>query len=160
MRFDSRSTRTMLAALALAVATTACAKDDDAATTDNVAGGTVDSASVANTNTAAFRVTDVELGKRLNAENKLDGTTDDFGVRDTIVAAVKTEGTATGATLMARWTYQDGQVVEEQNQTVNATAETITTFRLMKATAWPKGNYKLTVMLNGAAVETEDFEIK
>jgi len=155
MRFDSRSTRTALAALALAIGTVACAKPDDAATTDS-AGGTVDSVVAP----AAFRVSDVELGKRVDAENKLTDKTDDFAVRDTIIAAVKTEGTASGATLMARWTYQDGQVVEEQSQTINATGDLITNFRLTKATAWPKGNYKLTVLLNGAEVETEDFEIK
>ena len=158
MRFDTRSTRTTLAALALAVAATACAKNDDAATTDNVAGGTVDSATVANT--AAFRVSDLEVGKSIGADNKINDETDDFGVRDTLYASVKTEGTATGATLMARWTYQDGQVVEEQSQTINATGEHITSFKIMKPTAWPKGNYKVTIMLNGAAVETEDFEIK
>ena len=158
MRFDTRSTRTTLAALALAVATVACGKKDDAATTDNVAGGTVDSAAVANT--AAFRVTDVELGKSVDADRKIKDKADNFGVRDTIFAAVKTEGTASGATLMARWTYQDGQVVEEQSQTINSTGEMLTNFRIMKDTAWPKGNYKLTVLLNGAAVETEDFEIK
>jgi hypothetical protein len=135
----------------------ACAKPDEAATTDS-AGGTVDSAGVIAP--AAFRVSDVELGKRVDAENKLADQTDDFGVRDTIIAAVKTEGTASGATLMARWTYQDGQVVEEQSQTINATGDMTTNFRLTKATAWPKGNYKLTVLLNGAEVETEDFEIK
>jgi hypothetical protein len=156
MRFDSRSTRTALAALALAIGTVACAKPDEAATTDSAA-GTVDSAAVA---TPAFRVSDVELGKRVDAENKLTDKTDDFGVRDTIIASVKTEGTASGATLMARWTYQDGQVVEEQSQTINATGDLLTNFRLTKATAWPKGNYKLTVLLNGAEVETEDFEIK
>ena len=154
MRFDSRSTRTAIAVLALAIGTAACARPDEAATTDSAA-GTVDSAPV-----AAFRVSDVELGKRVDAENKLTDKTDDFAVRDTIIAAVKTEGTASGATLMARWTYQDGQVVEEQSQTINATGDLITNFRLTKATAWPKGNYKLTVLLNGAEVETEDFEIK
>lgn len=160
MRIDTRSTRNTLAALALAIGTVACGGNDDAATTDNVAGGTVDSASVANPATAAFRVTDVEIGKGIETDRTIRDGTDEFGVRDTINAAVKTEGNATGAVLMARWTYQDGQVVEEQSQTINATGETITAFRLMKATAWPKGNYKLTVMLNGTAVETEDFEIK
>ena len=161
MRFNPRSTRTTLAALTLAIAASACAGNDDA-TTDNVAGGTVDTANAAataNTNTS-FRVSDVELGKRVDAENKLAESTDDFGVRDTIVAVVKTEGASSGTTLMARWMYQDGQVVEEQSQTINATGDMTTVFRLSKATAWPKGTYKLAIMLNGAEVETEDFEIK
>ena len=160
MRFDTRSTRTTLAALALAVAATACAKNDDAATTDNVAGGTVDSATAANSNANAFRVSDVEIGKSINEDKTIKDGTDDFGVRDTIYAAVKTEGSASGATLVARWTYQDNQVVEEQTQTINATGDMITSFRLTKATAWPKGNYKLAILLNGTEVETEDFEIK
>ena len=162
MRFDTRSTRTRLLALALAVGAAACAKSDDDATTDNVAGGTVDSASVAapNTDANAFRVSDVELGKSINEDKTIKDGTDDFGVRDTIYAAVKTTGNAANATLIARWTYQDNQVVEEQSQTLNTTGDMITSFRLTKATAWPKGNYKLTVLLNGAEVETEDFEIK
>jgi len=158
MRFDTRSTRTQLIALALAVGVAACAKNDEPATTDNVAGGTVDSAAAMNN--AAFRVSDLEIGKSIDADKKIKDKEGKFGVRDTIYASVKTEGTASGATLLARWTYQDGQVVEEQSQTLNAMGEMITNFRIMKATAWPKGNYKLTIMLNGAAVETEDFEIK
>ena len=158
MRFDSRSTRTTLAALALAIGTVACAKNDDAATTDNVAGGTVDSAAVANT--AAFRVSDVEIGKSIDADKKIKDKTSEFGVRDTIFASVKTEGTSSGAKLVARWTYQDGQVVEETTETLTTTGDMITNFRVTKPTAWPKGPYKLTILLNGAAVETEDFEIK
>ena len=159
MRFDSRSTRTTLAALALAIGTVACAKDDDAATTDNVAGGTVDSATVANANAKAFRVSDLEVGKSVGADLKINDETDDFGVRDTLYASVKTEGTASGATLTARWTFGE-QLVEEQTQTLTTTGDQITNFRIMKPTAWPKGSYKVTIMLNGAAVETEDFEIK
>jgi hypothetical protein len=158
MRFDTSSTRIL--ALALAIGAAACAKGDDAATTDEVAGGTVDSATAANSNATAFRVSDVEIGKSINEDKTIKDGTDDFGVRDTIYAAVKTSGTAANATLVARWTYQDNQVVEEQTQTLNATGDMITSFRLTKATAWPKGTYKLSVLLNGAEVETEDFEIK
>ena len=157
MRFDTRSTRIQILAIALAVGAAACAKKDD--TTDNVAGGAIDTTPTATT-PAAFKVSDVELGKSLNTDKTIKDNTDDFGVRDTIFASVKTEGSATGATLTARWTFQDNQVVEEQTQTINATGDAITEFHIMKATAWPKGNYKLSILLNGTEVETEDFEIK
>ena len=157
MRFDTRSTRIQILAIALAVGAAACAKKDD--TTDNVAGGAIDT-TPATTTPAAFKVSDVELGKSLNTDKTIKDNTDDFGVRDTIYASVKTEGSATGATLTARWTFQDNQVVEEQTQTINATGDAITEFHIMKATAWPKGNYKLSILLNGTEVETEDFEIK
>ena len=155
MRFDTRTTRVQLLALALAFGAAACAKKDDA-TTDNVAGGAVDTTPAP----AAFKVTDVELGKSIDTDKKIKDKADDFGVRDTIFASVKTEGAATGANLTARWTFQDGQVVEEQTQTINATGDAITEFHIMKATAWPKGTYKLAILLNGTEVETEDFEIK
>ena len=157
MRFDTRGTRVQLLALALAFGAAACAKKDDA-TTDNVAAGTVDTAGAAAAR--AFKVSDVKLGKSINADKTIKDNTDGFGVRDTIYASVKTEGSATGATLTARWTFQDGQVVEEQTQTINATGDAITEFHVMKATAWPAGNYKLSILLNGTEVETEDFEIK
>jgi hypothetical protein len=157
MRFDTRSTRVQLLALALAFGAAACAKKDEA-TTDNVAGGTVDSAGAVAA--AAFKVSDVELGKSLNTDKTIKDNTDDFGVRDTIYASVKTQGSANGATLVARWTFQDGQVVEEQTQTITATGDSVTEFHITKATAWPKGTYKLAILLNGTEVETEDFEIK
>jgi hypothetical protein len=157
MRFASRTTRVQLLALALAFGAAACAKKDEA-TTDNVAGGTVDTTGAVATPT--FKVADVELGKSIDVDKKIKDHTDKFGVRDTIFASVKTEGAATGANLTARWTFQDGQVVQEDTQTINATGDAITEFHVMKPTAWPKGNYKLTILLNGTAVETEDFEIK
>ena len=160
MHLHTSSSRTRLLALALAIGAAACAKNDDAATTDNVAAGTVDSAADSATAAGAFRVADVEIGKSVNEDKTIKDGTDDFGVRDTIYASVKTSGTAANATLVARWSYQDNQVVEEQSQTLNATGDMITSFRLTKPTAWPKGNYKLTILLNGAEVETEDFEIK
>ena len=160
MRFDTGSTRTRLLALALAIGAAACAKNDDAATTDEVAGGTVDTAADSASTAGAVRVADVELGKSMEADKTIKDATDEFGVRDTIYASVKTTGSPSNATLMARWTYQDNQVVEEQSETLDAIGDTITSFRLTKATAWPKGNYKLTILLNGTAVETEDFEIK
>ena len=151
------STRTQLLALALAIGAAACAKKDDATTVDS-ARGTVDSAGAVAAKT--FKVSDVKLGKSLNADKTIKDNADDFGVRDTIYASVKTEGSATGANLTARWTFQDGQVVEEQSQTINATGDAITEFHIMKPTAWPKGTYKLAILLNGTEVETEDFEIK
>jgi hypothetical protein len=151
------TTRTQLLALALAFAAAACAKKDDATTVDS-ARGTVDSAGAVAAKT--FKVSDVKLGKSLNTDKTIKDNADDFGVRDTIYASVKTEGSATGANLTARWTFQDGQVVEEQSQTINATGDAITEFHIMKPTAWPKGTYKLAILLNGTEVETEDFEIK
>ena len=158
MRLHSRSARLSLLTLALAAGTIACAQGDDASTTNREAGGTLDTTTPA----PALRVAEVELGRSLEADKQIKDNTDDFAVRDTIYASVKTEGAANGATLTARWTFGDSAtVVETQNQTVNSTGgDAYTEFHIMKATAWPKGNYKLTVLLNGVEASTKEFEVK
>ena len=80
-------------------------------------------------------------------------------MRDTVYVSVKTEGAGTGK-LSAKFTFQDGQVVEETSQDINTTGDAYSEFHIQKATAWPKGNYKVEVMLDGVSAGTKDFEIK
>lgn len=110
---------------------------------------------------AALRVTEIETGKGWNADRTLRDGTDDFGVRDTIYVRVKTDGSSPGATLAAKWTYQDGQTVEESSQTIAPTGgETVHEFHIQKATAWPAGNYKVEILLDGVSAGSKDFAIK
>jgi uncharacterized protein YfaS (alpha-2-macroglobulin family) len=70
------------------------------------------------------------------------------------------EGTfAPTATLKARWTYQDGQVVNESTQTIAATGDARTEFHISKPDGWPAGKYKLEVLVNGSSAATKDFEV-
>lgn len=109
---------------------------------------------------AALAVASVETGKGLNADKTLANNTDDFGVRDTIYATVHTTGTSAGAKLAAKWTFQDGQTVSESSQDVAPTADANHEFHIQKATAWPKGKYKVEVMLDGASAGSKDFTVK
>jgi hypothetical protein len=153
-----RSTSRLLAAAALmlATATVAC-KGEDRAEYDSarVAGGTVDSGLASN-----LRVADVELGKGKDTDGSVRDVTDDFGANDTIYVAVRTTGTSSDARLTARWTFQDNQVVSEDSRTIAPTADAWTEFHVSKAGGWPKGNYKVAILLNGQEVESEDFEVK
>jgi hypothetical protein len=36
----------------------------------------------------------------------------------------------------------------------------VTEFHISKPGGWPKGKYKVEILLNGVAAETEDFEVK
>ena len=144
----------VLLAVAMISALSACGRKDDAAVT------TADtSLSVPAPAPAALRVTEVETGKAVGADKSLTDDADDFGVRDTIYVAVKTEGSGSG-TLAAKWTYQDGQTVEESSQSISPTADAWHEFHIQKATAWPAGDYKVEIMLNGAPAGSKDFEIK
>jgi hypothetical protein len=108
---------------------------------------------------AALHVSGVETGKGLNADKTIKDDAHDFGVRDTIYASVKTEGAGSGK-LSAKWTYQDGKVVNESSQDISPTGDAYTEFHITKASPWPKGNYKVDIMLDGAPVGSKDFTVK
>ena len=136
------------------VAATACSKkaDDTVVTADSSMMGVPPASS-------ALRVSAVETGKALEADKSIDDDMKDFGVRDTVYVAVKTEGTGSG-TLAARWTFQDGQTVEQSSQSIAPTGDAWHEFHIQKASAWPKGNYKVAIMLDGATVGSKDFTVK
>ena len=102
----------------------------------------------------------VEMGRSLTADKAIDDKTDSFKPNDTIYASIVTERPAATATLKARWTYQDGQVVNESTQTIAPAGGARTEFHISKPDGWPTGKYKLEVFLNGSAAATRDFEVE
>ncbi|MGH7444636.1 MAG: hypothetical protein ACREKM_07155, partial [Longimicrobiales bacterium] len=108
------------------------------------------------------RVTEVELGNAIGADMRVsdDDDTDDFGPNDTIYASVATTGTATGSTLTARWTFEDGQVVDESSQTITPNGPAVTEFHISKPDGFPAGSYQVEILLDGTSVETRDFEVQ
>jgi hypothetical protein len=73
---------------------------------------------------------------------------------------VVTEGTASAATLVARWLFEDGQTVEETSQSITPGGTTVTEFHVSKPSGWPEGKYKVEILLNGERVDSKDFEVK
>jgi hypothetical protein len=135
--------------LALVVITAACGggRDRDPGTT-----GT--------SGTTAVRVTDVTLGRSVGGDKAIADRADTFGPNDTIYASVATEGSANNATLRARWTFEDGQVVDESTKTIAPSNRERTEFHISKPNGWPAGKYKLEVFLDNRSVETKDFEVR
>jgi predicted small lipoprotein YifL len=144
----------------LLVSAAACGKKDadDAAPAD--AGFTTSSVpSTPAPSAAALTVTDVRLGKAVDANRRVADDTDDFDPNDTIYASVVTSGTSPGATLHARWTFENGQLVDSTSQSIAPSGDAATEFHIAKPGGFPKGKYKLSVMLNGAEVRTKDFKV-
>ena len=108
---------------------------------------------------AALHVSGVETGKGLNTDKTVKDDAHDFGVRDTIYVSVKTEGAGSG-TLAAKFLFQDGQTVNTSSQEIAPTGDANHEFHLSKKTAWPKGDYKVVVSLNGDSVGVKDFTVK
>ncbi|HET7372362.1 MAG TPA: hypothetical protein VFJ20_03225 [Gemmatimonadaceae bacterium] len=112
-----------------------------------------------NVATAAFQVADVQLGRSVGADKRVANATDTFAPADTIYASVHTTGTAQNATVAAHWTYQDGQTVNDQTETISPTGDAYTEFHISKPSGWPAGKYTLHVMVNGQEVQTKDFTV-
>lgn len=108
----------------------------------------------------ALTVTDVNLGSSINNDRSVSAPTSDFAPTDTIYASVATEGTGSGATLMARWLYEDGQIVDESSQSISPTGPARTEFHISMPNGFPTGDYTVEILLNGEHVETESFEVE
>jgi hypothetical protein len=76
-----------------------------------------------------------------------------------IFASVHTSGSASNATLTARWTFQDGQQVDERSETISPSGDAYTEFHVSKPGGWPAGNYTLHVLLNGQEIATKNFSV-
>ena len=108
----------------------------------------------------SVKVTDIDVGRSIAADKTIADKTDSFRPTDIFYVSVKTEGSAPSATLAARWTYQDGQVVDNSTQTIAPTGPAVTEFHLSKPSAWPEGDYKVEIHLNGASAGTKTFKVK
>lgn len=108
----------------------------------------------------ALRVTSVDLGKGLTADKMVANSTENFSPRDTVYVSVATEGASPGASLKARWTFQDGQVVDETTQSIAPTGTARTEFHISRPSGWPAGKYKVEITLDGALAGSKDFEVK
>ena len=144
----------LIIALAIVPAVFACGRKAEDERVDTAPPATLPS------ETETLRVADVDLGNAISPDQTIAGNEDDeFKPADVIYAVVKTEGTRS-APLTARWTFEDGQTVEETTQTISPTGPSTTEFHVSKPSGWPEGKYKVEILLNGASAKTEEFKVK
>ncbi len=133
------------------IAVAACAKREEAAQVDSAAGA------VATDNIA---VTEIDLGRHIGADKKVSEVTDNFARTDTIYAVVSTSGSSPAATLQAKWTFEDGQVVDQSTETIAPSGPAVTAFHISKPGGFPPGKYKVEILLNGTSAGTKEFTVK
>ncbi len=148
MRIYSRAPVGTLAAMALVLAAACSRRADDR----------IDSAAGTVANNVA--VTQIDLGRRIGADKQVTEAASEFRADDTIYAVVSTSGSAPSATLQARWTFQDGQTVGEQSETIALTGPAVTEFHISKPDGFPKGRYKVEILLNGASRRSREFTVE
>jgi len=144
--------RTMPLVLSLIVVA-ACGKKSDQPTTQ-ASGGAIAPAP------GTVQVADITVGRGISADKHVINPTSAFATRDTLVASVHTTGSAPNTQLTARWTYQDGQVVNERTETISPNGDAYTEFHISKPTGWPAGKYTVHILVNGQEVQTRDLTVQ
>jgi hypothetical protein len=104
-------------------------------------------------------ITEVQLGSALGADRRVAEAKTAFTTKDTIFASVATEGTG-NTEVAAKWTFQDGQVVDETKKNLVLAGKEITEFSIQKPSGWPAGTYKLEITLNGKPADTKSFTVQ
>ena len=140
--------------LALAVFTIACQKKE---TQSSSAPG----ADATQQGTKGVEVSHIDLGKHVGDDNVVTDKSDTFLPNETIYASVFTTGTASAPSeLKTRFTFQDGQVVDESSRTIAPEGQAVTEFHISKPDGFPVGKYRVEVFVNGAPAATKEFEVK
>lgn len=109
---------------------------------------------------AVVTVTGLELGRSIGGDKRVTEKVDQFSSNDVIYASVLTSGASTSAMLKARWTFEDGQLVDETEQAIAPTGDAATEFHISKPDGWPAGKYRVEVFLNGSSTQTMEFQVK
>jgi hypothetical protein len=141
--------------LAALVALTACKKDDTVAY-DTAA----PTAATPATDSMAFDVGDIDMGRHIGPDMKISDKTDDFAPTDTIYASLHSKGGSAPVQLTARWLFQDSTVISEETKTVQPGVETDTEFHLVKAGGLAKGKYTIRIMADSREVKSKDVTVK
>lgn len=112
----------------------------------------------------AATITSVDLGNAVGANMKVDMPATTFAPKDTIYASVATStsdsGAAVPAKVGAKWTFEDGQVVNEETRDLNLSGTGDTEFHISKPDGFPTGKYKVEISLDGNVAQSRDFEVK
>jgi hypothetical protein len=109
---------------------------------------------------ASVRVTEVQLGNALGPDKRVQAPSESFSTKDTIFASVVTEGSAPAAEITARWTFQDGQVVNETKRSIGPSPKEVTEFSIQKPDGFPAGEYTVAILLDGKPVESKKFRVQ
>ena len=133
VHIHARSARAFTAVALAFAALTACSKEKNESAGD-VTPGAAAPAPAAST----VAVADIDLGRAI-ANARVTDKTDDFKATDTVYASVHTTGSAPAAAVMARWTFEDGQVVEESTSVHRAVGRCVHRVPHLEARRSPEG---------------------
>lgn len=103
---------------------------------------------------------ELRVGKAVNADKSVSTDIGTFAPGDTIYASVTTSGSSASTPIRALWTYQDGQVVSDDTQTISGTGSDMTEFHIAKPDGFPAGSYKLEIFIDGRTAMNRNFDVR
>ncbi|QIL19485.1 hypothetical protein [Thermomonas sp. HDW16] len=115
---------------------------------------------------ATAMVNSVDLGNAVGADMRVSAPMTTFSPKDANIYAAVSTGTSDPAAsvtgkLGAKWTHVDSnQTVHEESKDMTFAGDGVTDFQISKPDGWPTGKYKVEVSLDGAVVQTREFEVK
>ncbi len=110
-----------------------------------------------------IKVAAVTIGSAVDASHIISKVQRRFAPTDkAIYASVTTLGNTDNASLSANWSYVDGkdQPFSSSTESVATDGPATTTFKVQNPNAWPVGQYKVVISLNGKPVASENFEVR
>jgi hypothetical protein len=108
-----------------------------------------------------FKVTSVDLGKSIGDDKHVKDAATTFGPKDTIYAAVSSEGVSAKTTVKAKWTFgAKGTLVNEEARDIAPAGPAVTEFHIAKPSGWPVGKYTLEVSVDGSPVATKELTVQ
>lgn len=110
--------------------------------------------------TYVVQVTSVTLANAVDAGGHVAAPMTTFTPKDTIYGVVAANAGKPNASITAHWTYQGGQLVSEQVQTLKDLGPNISEFHISKPDGFPVGTYALDIMVDGKSVSTTSFNVK
>ncbi|HEX6053825.1 MAG TPA: hypothetical protein VFZ21_31360 [Gemmatimonadaceae bacterium] len=152
----ARSRRAAMVAALMLGTLAACGRGDNQ---NEATGDVTPGAAAPAPATPTISVAEIDLGRAVS-NARITDRTDEFRATDTIYTSVRTTGASPSSTVMARWTFEDGQVVQESSQAIAPTGEAFTEFHISKPGGLPAGKYKVEVFLDSKSVGTKEFSVK
>ena len=107
-----------------------------------------------------FRVVSVDVGKTIDGGKRISAPAAEFAPSDTVYTSIVSEGASPQVTIVARWTYEDGQLVKEDTQVIAPNGPAATEFHIAKPDGFPEGKYKVEVTANGKPAGSREFQVK
>jgi hypothetical protein len=110
---------------------------------------------------APLAVGAISTGKAIGIDKRVIEATSEFAPTDTLYVSIETTGAASAPrTLAARWTFEDGQVVKEDSQSIQPYGPATHEFNLSKPDGWPTGKYTVSITLDGQPAGARELEVK